>query len=129
MSQNPVLFEIAYAPLSLTTEHIRELFDDETENGVTCIVEEVCKQVRRNKSKKSTIMFKQFTVTAICKRYMFSDANKDGRFVRYFTYLDTHGFMREAKIRVVAKHYNYYEIRNRMIQAKKNVNAFPYPLY
>ena len=127
MSQHPVLFEIAYAPLTLTTDHIRELFEDETENGVTFIVEEVCKQVRRNKGKKHTIKFKQFIVTAICKRYMFSDANKDGRIVRYFTYLDTNGFMREAKIRIVAKHYNYYEIRAQMIQAKKNANS--YPLY
>lgn len=129
MSQNPVLFEITYAPLTLTTDHIRELFDDETENGVTCIVEEICKQVRRVKGKKHTIKFKQFNVTAICKRYMFSDADENGRFVRYFTYLDANGFMREAKIRIVAKHYNYYEIHHRIIQAKKSTKELPYPIY
>jgi hypothetical protein len=105
MSQHPVVFEIAYAPLSLTTNHIRELFETETDNGVTCITEETCKQVRRLNGKKHTIKYKQFIVNAICKRFIPTDEDKNGRIVRYFTYMDSQDFICEAKIRISVKHH------------------------
>ena len=105
MSQNTVLFEIAYAPINLTTDHVRIMFEDETENGVTCIVEETRKQVRWIKGKKYTTKFKYFTVTAICKRFMFSDADEHGRIVRFIQYVDSGGVRCETKLKIQAKHY------------------------
>lgn len=106
MSQHTVVFEIKYAPLSLTTAHICELFEDETYNGVTSIAETRCKQVRRINGKKHTVKYKKFTVIAICKRFMFNDADEYGRIIRYPTYLDSTGdFVCQTKLRILAKHY------------------------
>jgi hypothetical protein len=106
MSQHTAVFEINYAPLSLTTEHIRELFEDETHNGVTSIAETLCKQVRRINGKKHTVKYKKFTVIAICKRFMFNDEDEYGRIIRYHTYLDSTGeFACQTKLRILAKHY------------------------